>query len=167
MLGLVWILRNPPGSKDQNSLAVPRLLDRHSRPEGCPWLRNPPAAAEAKLLAAKVFLPETLVDNGEGELLERSAEDVGARGALLARVFAQKENREKMCRLPGGVIGRFVPVALAAAPPASSLHTRGPRGGLSFPLFLSCRQWCIGQRAGSQVLPRRLVHVPMENGGGG
>src|SRR5260370_10292180 len=51
-----------------------------------------------------------LVDNGEGERVEGSAERVGAGGALVARIFMQKETREKMCSLSGGVIGNFVTV---------------------------------------------------------
>jgi len=54
-----------------------------------------------------------LVDDGEGECVEGSAQWIGAGGALVARVFMQKETRKKLSSLPGGAIGDFVPVGSA------------------------------------------------------
>src|SRR5580692_8631662 len=54
-----------------------------------------------------------LVDDGEGERMEGSAQWIGAGGALVARVFMKKETREKLCSLPGGAIGDFVPIGSA------------------------------------------------------
>jgi len=51
-----------------------------------------------------------LVENGESERVEGPAERVGAGGALVARIFMQKETREELRSLPGGAIGNFVPV---------------------------------------------------------
>lgn len=51
-----------------------------------------------------------LVDNGKGERVESSAERVGAGGALVARIFVQKETRKKLRSLPGGAVGLFVAV---------------------------------------------------------
>jgi len=54
-----------------------------------------------------------LVDNGKGERVESSAERVGAGGALVARIFVQKETRKKLRSLPGGAIGNSVAVVPA------------------------------------------------------
>jgi len=51
-----------------------------------------------------------LVEDGEGERVEGSAQWIGAGGALVARVFMQKETSKKLCGLPGGAISLFVPV---------------------------------------------------------
>ena len=51
-----------------------------------------------------------LVDDREGERVQGSAQWIGAGGALVARVFMEKETRKKLRRLPGGAIGLFVPV---------------------------------------------------------
>ena len=53
------------------------------------------------------------VDNGKGERVERSAERAGAGRALIARIFVQKEARNKLRRLPGGAIGNPVTVVSA------------------------------------------------------
>src|SRR5580700_1953867 len=54
-----------------------------------------------------------LVDHGEGERMERSAERVGAGGALVARILMQKETCKKLRSLPGGAIGNSVAVVPA------------------------------------------------------
>src|SRR6185369_10688153 len=51
-----------------------------------------------------------LVDDGEGDRVEGSAQWIGASGAQVARVFMQKETRKKLRSLPGGAIGLFVTV---------------------------------------------------------
>ena len=54
-----------------------------------------------------------LVENGERKRMEGSAQGVGAGGALVARIFVQKEPRKELCGLPGCAIGHFVSVESA------------------------------------------------------
>ena len=42
--------------------------------------------------------------------MKGSAQRVGAGGALVARIFVQKEPRKELCSLPGSAVGNFVPV---------------------------------------------------------
>src|ERR1700732_706418 len=76
-----------------------------------PMPTKPPAAAEAKLLAAKVFLPESVLSTtvkANAWKVRRNTLVTG--GALVARIFMQKETSEEMRRLPGGAIGNFITV---------------------------------------------------------
>ena len=65
------------------------------------------------------------VDNGKGERVESSAERVGAGGTLVARIFVQKEARNKLRSLPGGAIGNSVAVV-----PAKCISTVLPFSGV-------------------------------------
>jgi len=51
-----------------------------------------------------------LVENGEGERVDGSAQRVGAGRALVAGIFVQKESRKELCSLPGSAVCNFVPV---------------------------------------------------------
>ena len=85
---------------------------------------NPPRCSRSHVTCREsISAGVCLVDNGKGERVEGSAERVGAGGALVARIFMQKETNEEMCSLPGVAIGNLVPVDPAkcttAVPPFS------------------------------------------------